>query len=167
MGEQSEYTYERNGTGWAVYRWAKSEHSGYDGVKVSSHILREDARREVYRLNGWVNKRLEFSYNWNNKLNNKAFTTIRLWNEKKYQEGRKYDVWLNSCNYGFARLVSVKRMKLADINEHIALLDTGYSADECREVIKKMYKNKPIDWETQQLAYLLFVFEKEERKKTR
>lgn len=166
MRTRPEYTYELRGTIWIVIRWKKSGNgTSYVGEKISTYMLREDARREVYRLNGWQIDRLNFSYNWNGKLNNSAFTSIRLWNEKKYVEGREYEVWIGSKNLGYARLVSVKKMKLADINEHIALLDTGYSAAECRGILIKMYKNAGINWETQQLAYLLFVFEKKERKK--
>ncbi len=57
----------------------------------------------------------------------------------------------------------MKRMRLNDINEHIARLDTGYSAIECREIIRKMYKNKRVNWETRYLAYLLFAYVDEEK----
>ena len=30
-------------------------------------------------------KSIHFSYNWNNKLGCKSFSTVRLWNQKKYQ----------------------------------------------------------------------------------
>jgi len=61
------------------------------------------------------------------------------------------------------KLISIKRMKLNDINEYIARLDTGYSAIECRDIIRKMYKNKRVNWETQYLAYLLFAYVDEEK----
>lgn len=163
MKDQPKYSYQRDSSLWAVIRWEKHPSGGYKGEKVKTYILKDKARKEVFRLNGWRDNRLEFSTNWNGKLHNTAFTSIRLWNEKKYNVGREYDVWLQHINKGFARLVSVKRLKLHEINEHIARLDTGYSAAECQEIIRTMYKNKRIDWSTQELAYLLFVFVKEEK----
>ena len=164
MKKQPEYTYEKDSTVWAVIRWTKTAlGNGYTGEKVATYILKEDARREVFRLNGWQDNRLEFSHNWNNKLLGKAFTTIRLWNEKKYIEGREFPVYLNGFSRGFAVLLSVKRLKLEQINEHIARLDTGYSAAECRELLRTMYKNKQIDWDRQDLAYCLFAFVEKKR----
>jgi hypothetical protein len=159
MKKQPEYTYERDSTVWAVIRWRKCESgNGYIGEKISTYMLREDARKEVYRLNGWKDMRLDFSYNWNSKLNGKAFTSIRLWNENKYEVGNVYEIRLGNTKKGIARLVSLKRIRLDQINDHIALLDTGYRANECREMIKTMYKNKRIDWDNQYLAYCLFEY---------
>src|SRR5690554_4448825 len=160
MRKQPEYTFERDATIWAVIKWRKSDTGeGYIGEKVSSHVFKVDARKEVYRLNGWKDLRLDFAYNWNKKLNGKAFTSIRLWNENKYQVGNVYDIWLGNTKKGIASLVSLKRIRLDQINDHIALLDTGYRSAECQDMIKKMYKNKRINWESQYLAYCLFMYE--------
>ena len=160
MKKQPEYTIERDATIWAVVKWHKSDTgNGYVGEKISSHVMRKDARKEVYRLNGWKDMRLDFAYNWNKKLNCKAFTSIRLWNENKYQVGNVFEVWLGNTKKGVASLVSLKRMRIDQINDHIALLDTGYRADECKDMIKTMYKNKRINWSTQYLAYCLFIYE--------
>lgn len=154
-----EYTFERDSSTWAVVRWRKSESgNSYVGEKIATYILREDARKEVYRLNGWKDMRLDFSYNWNSKLNGKAFTSIRLWNEAKYEVGNVYEIRLGNTKKGIARLISLKRMRIDQISDHIALLDTGYRADKCRELIKTMYKNKRIDWDKQYLAYCLFEY---------
>lgn len=159
MKNQPEYSFERDSSIWVVIRWRKSESgSGYTGDKIASYTQKDDARKEVYRLNGWKDMRLDFSNNWNSKLNGKAFTTIRIWNESKYVTGNVYEIRLGNTKKGIARLVSLKRMRLDQINDFIALLDTGYNAEECRGIIKKMYKNKHINWETQLLAYCLFVF---------
>lgn len=156
---QQEYTFERDSTVWAVIRWKKSEHgNGYVGEKVSTYILKEDARKEVYRLNGWKDKRIDFSYNWNSKLNGKAFTSIRLWNEAKYQVNSVYEIRLGNTKKGLARLISLKRIRIDHINDHIALLDTGCRAEECKQLIKTMYKNRHINWESQDLAYCLFMY---------
>ncbi len=131
MKKQPEYTYERDSSVWAIIKWRKSEHgNGFIGQKIATCILKEDARKEVYRLNGWKDMRLDFSYNWNSKLNGKAFTSIRLWNESKYEVGNVYEIWLGNTKKGIARLISLKRMRLDQISAHIALLDTGYRAHE-------------------------------------
>ena len=103
---------------------------------------------------------LDFSFNWNNKLRNNCFTTIRLRNDAKYFKGAKYAVSLQNYPKGNARAVDVKYLTIDKINNWIARLDTGYSAKECVAMIKEMYKNKPlINWKTQELAYCLLEWE--------
>ena len=103
---------------------------------------------------------LKFSYNWNNKLNGKAFTTIRLYNPDKYKVNNLYNITLNNEFKGRARLLEIKKIKLNMINSWIALIDTGYDLLDFRAMIKRMYKNKVTDWENQFLHYLLFKYEK-------
>ena len=102
----------------------------------------------------------DFSYNWNNKLNCVAFSTIRLRNDKKYYVGAKGIVRLKGHVKGSAKIVSVSHLKIDKINEAIARLDTGYSAEECRNLIKEMYKNKMINWATQELSFSILVYDK-------
>lgn len=47
------YKYCPRFTAWAVYRCDKVTENGSSWSKVSSHGTREEARKEVYRLNGW------------------------------------------------------------------------------------------------------------------
>lgn len=165
MKRHPEYTYEKDGTIWCVVRWKQGATAGnYTGEKIETYILKEAARRRAYELNGWEESRIYFSHNWNNKLQCNSFTSLRLWNEKKYVEGREFDICLNGMSRGTARLVSVKRLKIEQINEYIARLDTGYPARECREMLRTMYKKSRIDWDTQYLALCLFVYEKTEQK---
>jgi len=96
---------------------------------------------------------LEFSYNWNNKLDSDFYTTLRLHNPDKYVLGRIYDVKLKGKSHHKAVLVSGKILKLANINEFIADLDTGYSVEECKNIIKKMYPNA--NWDTQDIGLYL------------
>ena len=106
-----------------------------------------------------MNNVVDFSYNWNNKLQCSSFTSIRLANNK-YKIGEKYGVRLKGqFKLFFACVVDKKSLKLKDINEFIAHLDTGYSALECQSIIKKMYKNnRAINWETQELELILFKY---------
>ena len=108
---------------------------------------------------------LKFSYNWNNKLNCNSFTTLRLRNDNKYYPGAKVHIWFGNTYKGKATIVGIHFYTLDKINEFVARLDTGYSAEECREIIMKMYKDKPnINWATQQLAFCLVVYDKRANK---
>lgn len=99
--------------------------------------------------------KLQFSYNWNGKLDSKCFTTLRLRNAIKFEVGNCFEIWLKDEYKGQARIVDVKHLLLDQINGWIARLDTGYDAEKCTELIRTMYKTKSIDWSKQQLAYVL------------
>jgi hypothetical protein len=107
---------------------------------------------------------LAFSYNWNNKLNCNCFTTLRLYSPAKHAVGSRFNVTLKGVHKGYAKIVSLRLITLNQINDFVARLDTGYSANECRDIIRTMYKNqKYIKWDTQQLALCLLVYEKMEK----
>lgn len=99
--------------------------------------------------------KLQFSYNWNCKLDCQNFTTLRLRNAIKFEVGKCFEVWLKGEYKGQARIVDVKHVLLEQISEWIARLDTGYDAEKCKELIRAMYKTKGVDWSKQQLAYVL------------
>lgn len=108
-------------------------------------------------------KSLNFNYNWNTKLRCRNFTALRLRNDAKYYSGARLNITLQGFQKGVAKVIDVKYLTLDKVNEWIARLDTGYSAHECRELIKTMYKNKPqINWKTQELAYVLLEWENQE-----
>lgn len=106
---------------------------------------------------------LDFTYNWNSKLRNRCFTTLRLRNDAKYYKGAKYAITLQGFPKGNAKAVDVKYITIDRISDWIAKLDTGYTAKECVAMLKEMYKNQPlINWSTQQLAYCLIEWENQE-----
>lgn len=96
---------------------------------------------------------INFSTNWNNKLDCMAFTTIRLRNSNKYQIGREYKIILKKDFKKNARIEDIKTIYFNQINEFIAHLDTGYSAHETKNIIKKMYSK--INLETQPFSFIL------------
>lgn len=105
---------------------------------------------------------LQFSYNWNKKLDGKCFTTLRLWNETKYSKGQKFAVRIGTeFKPTLAEVIDVKALTLDQLNEWILRLDTGYSLEEGISMIKMMYKNKGIDWNTQRLAFVLLAYTKQ------
>jgi len=99
---------------------------------------------------------LNFNHNWNGKLNCEFFTTIRLWNEKKYFVGAKFRHLIKEKFKGHVEVVGVKKIYIHQINDWMAWMDTGYSAKTTQDIIRKMYKNRPtINWDSQQLAYVM------------
>lgn len=88
---------------------------------------------------------INFSTNWNNKLDCIAFTTIRLKNPKKYIIGKKYKILLKKELKKQAIIKDIKHFFINDINEYVAYLDTGYSASETIEIVKKMYSKVNLD----------------------
>lgn len=106
---------------------------------------------------------INFIYNWNNKLDNTAFTTIRLRNDNKYKVGYEYYIDLKQGNHnvnkGLCKCIDIKYFTISQINNYIAYLDTGLNIKECKEYIQRFYKNysPPINWDTQQLSLILLV----------
>jgi len=98
-------------------------------------------------------KTINFSYNWNNKLDCKAFTTLRLSSRKKYKIGEDYSIYLKGEFVKDAKIVDIKTIWLHEINDFIAYLDTGYNKEECTNVIKTMYKN--VNFSKTQLDFIL------------
>lgn len=100
---------------------------------------------------------INFSHNWNNKLDCRAFTTLRLFDPENHRSGRVLFVRGKDKDYGAHEIKDVRVITLDRVNEFIAYLDTGYCAAETQKLIKTMYKNKNIDWATQKLALILLV----------
>lgn len=85
---------------------------------------------------------LHFSSNWNGKLSfSKSFTTIRLHNHEKYKPGNVLEIYQNGRHMNDAEVVDRKRFYLKDMNNFMALLDTGYPLDEAKKLIKSFYSN--------------------------
>ena len=73
---------------------------------------------------------IKFSHNWNNKLNNDIFTTIRnhtLEKEKYYRKqiGEIFEVELQEKKTGEARLMKVEVKEYIEIDFNLLMLDTG------------------------------------------
>jgi len=83
---------------------------------------------------------IQFSYNWNNKLGCKSYTTIRLKSER-YKIGNTYNIYLKGLEQIEAKIINIKEFKLKDLNDYMAYLDTGYGVEETKLIIHRMYKN--------------------------
>jgi len=102
------------------------------------------------------NKVIQFSYNWNNKLENKAFTTIRLHNPAKYVTGENYTIQLNETEKGTAILTDKRTLKIDQLNEFICHIDTGYNKAQTIEILQRMYKNTDLNKQLFDLCLLVY-----------
>ncbi len=84
---------------------------------------------------------LNFNHNWNNKLQNKCFTSIRLHNNHKYNVGSVYEIHVKHKWVINAVLVDKKVIEFSDLNEWITRLDTGYDLRAFETIFRTMYKN--------------------------
>ena len=86
---------------------------------------------------------LRFSHNWNNKLRNFTFSTIRKHSNEKHQYyasqlDQTFDVKLGETHIVDAKLVHIARMLYRDIPFELKALDTGLlDMDEIDELFKK------------------------------
>ena len=102
-------------------------------------------------------ERINFSYNWNNKLNCKAFTTVRLENDK-FRIGDVYEIFLKGEKKENAQIVAIKPFFLHAVSETVARIDTGYSKEEFIQIVKKMYPH--LDLETKRMFLLTLIYVK-------
>jgi len=103
------------------------------------------------------NNIIGFSKNWNNKLNNHAFTTIRLHNPKKYVLGNTYRIELNKKPLGTAVLTCKRQLSIDQLNDFICYLDLGYSRLKAIITLRRMYKD--VNMETAVFDFCLLVYQ--------
>lgn len=77
-----------------------------------------------------MRKAIIFSHNWNNKLDNDIFTTIRTHSPDKERYYRKnigldFDVVLNCKDKCKVQLIGIEVKPFDKINDDILILDTG------------------------------------------
>lgn len=87
-------------------------------------------------------EKINFNTNWNNKLNNKTFSTIRIFNNKKFIIGYYYKILLKNEYLFDAKLEFEKSFYIDGLTNPMAYLDTGYPRNETIDILKKMYKDK-------------------------
>lgn len=98
-------------------------------------------------------EKLEFSTNWNSKLDCKCFTTIRIYNQTKHFKGNQFEVFLQKKLKGKVAVLNVAILKIEKLTDYICYLDTGYSRSETIELLRKIYPR--IDFRNKNLAILL------------
>lgn len=111
-----------------------------------------------------MDERLEFEDDFNNKLNCQCFTTIRIHQPVRNAIGAVKQVYLKGVWKGNARIIHATTITMDRINLPMAKLDTGLSPEECRRLIKSLNRHRPgINWETQQLDYMVLEYIRESR----
>lgn len=107
---------------------------------------------------------IHFSYNWNNKLNCKSFSTVRIWNPDKYELLDIYQITLKvsakqpEVLKGFCRLQAINKFYLSQVTPGISFLDANLSRIDFHDLILKMYKNKNIDFKRTYLCFLVLQY---------
>jgi hypothetical protein len=84
---------------------------------------------------------IRFSYNWNGKLNNRVFTTIRLHSSKKYRAGQTFHIELKGKVILTATIIDKYITTLTDLTDYVCYLDTGYNKADTLGIFRRMYKN--------------------------
>jgi hypothetical protein len=97
-------------------------------------------------------KKLNFKLNYNRKLNNRFFTTIRL-SKNYYQAGEKVEVYLRDKYIYPAQIINIKLCSLSELPQMTACIDTGMSLPESIKLIKSIYPGT--DWNTEKLSIIL------------
>ena len=100
---------------------------------------------------------INFSYNWNHKLHCDSFTTLRLRNDARYFVGAVGNIYLKNQYVSAFKIVAIKHFTIDRINEFVARIETGYSREKTIALIKTMYKNRNINWNTQLLSLIMIT----------
>ncbi len=99
---------------------------------------------------------IRFSTNWNGKLNNKSFTTLRVHDPLRYKAGTIFSVEVDGKLFVNAKVITVKTMTLSKVSEFEARLDSGYSRKEFINLIKRLYRNRAFLYNSQKFDLVLF-----------
>lgn len=99
---------------------------------------------------------INFSSNWNGKLNCQSFTTFRFWNEEKYRVDEIYRITFRDIEFK-AKILRIQKMKLSAVDEWIARLDTGYSLEEFKKAIRIIYQDRTKNVEKADFALILLL----------
>lgn len=114
-----------------------------------------------------MDERMEFGENYNNKLNCKCFTTIRLHAPIQNAVGSVKQIYLKGVWKGNAKVIGATSIRLDQINPTMAKLDAAMLPDDLRRLLKACYKNRPgINWETQLMDYMVLEYIKESKEPT-
>lgn len=101
-----------------------------------------------------------FTHNWNNVFSNGYIPTIRL-KSRKYERGEVHRIILrdkqgNIIRKGQCRIVSVRSFLLDDLPDYLAYMVTGLPAAKAKELYRKFYKKKGIDFSVQPVCLIIY-----------
>jgi hypothetical protein len=84
------------------------------------------------------NRKISFSKNWNNKLYQEIFTTIKPVGEY-YSLGNTYNIFLKGILIGTAKAERLVNFQLDKLPPGVAMLDANLSVDAFQQMMKNMY----------------------------
>lgn len=105
---------------------------------------------------------INFSQNWNNKLSCECFSTFRMHNPNKYYVGAIRNINLKTKRIKQAIIKSLHTLKLSEVTEGMALIDTALTKAEFQLMINTMYKKIVTNFETQLWDFMILRTLKEE-----
>ena len=101
---------------------------------------------------------INFTLNWNNKLDNKVFTTIRS-RFMPIEPNTAVEIHLKGRIYCWATVKECILCKFADINPLILWLDTGHTPEECI----KIFSQFGINTSDPNAECMLMIFERRDK----
>jgi hypothetical protein len=88
---------------------------------------------------------IQFSKNWNHKLNNDFFTRIALKNPKKYYPGARLKIHCNEVYIYDAEIVDIKEFLLNEIDPWYCYIDAAMTKAQLCDTYRKMYPDVNFD----------------------
>ena len=107
---------------------------------------------------------VKFSENWNGKLNNHSFSTIRLENHTKYKKNNIYVIVLfdvkskNFIEIGKAKLTASSSFTLGMLSDTMSYIDANMTATNLKVMLTRMYSKKVNDVLSCRFNMLVFQF---------
>jgi len=99
---------------------------------------------------------IEFSQNWNNKLDCEFHVTISIHNQNRYFKGNRFKQTINKVDKNIVEVVDTIPYLLHKIPSLIFMLDTGFDKIEAIRLYETMYRNKNFDYNTQLFDIVVF-----------
>lgn len=97
---------------------------------------------------------INFSQDWNGKLCNDYFTTVRL--DSSFRVDEEVQINLSKKPFKVCKIVLKKPVYINAINDWFAYIDSGYDAAYMKSILLRMYGKKVRDWsQTPLTMYLL------------
>lgn len=100
---------------------------------------------------------IAFSSNFNNKLDCKAFSTIRMRNDARFKLEHDYSIVLKDQPIYVAKIVSITHFRLNALSPAMSYLDSGYDPTGAKKIISNMYSKKGIDVNSVDWSFIVLV----------
>jgi hypothetical protein len=87
-------------------------------------------------------RRIHFSNNWNGKLLQDVFTTIRVYDYDKYPDGELFEIEYKNKVVGLARLEAKKPFRFGELNDITSMVECGFGRAYLSKLLKTFYGDK-------------------------